>query len=70
MALPKEGILLISPESLLGYTMRCGDAGKALCSLEWSTTAPSSEEFLIPWKIRIALYMHMGLYKTPSLPLS
>lgn len=36
VALTKERILLISPESLMDYTLKFGDAGKALCDLEWS----------------------------------
>lgn len=36
VALTKEWILLISPEDLMDYTLKLGDARKALCDLEWS----------------------------------
>lgn len=50
-------------------TLRFGDVVEVPCGLEWSVTAPSSEEFLNPWKMRIILYVHMGLYKTVNLSL-
>lgn len=70
VALTKEWILLIPSESLMDFTLRFGDVGKALCGLEWSTTVSSSEKFLNPWKMRITLYMYMELCKTPSLSFS